>query len=111
MNVCGILIFRYNLSTFSLSPRLFLVKAFYTSKKVFLSKQIQKPLCFLPIIDLAGTAFHSSQNVINDDVTKIIPEDMKIKLFIRKLIDVKITQISLFPFVHVKTLSPKTYPE
>lgn len=27
----------------------------------------------LPIIDLAGTAFHSSQNVINDDVTNIIP--------------------------------------
>lgn len=26
-----------------------------------------------PIITLAGTAFHSSQNVINDDVTKIIP--------------------------------------
>lgn len=27
----------------------------------------------LPIIDRAGTAFHSSQNVINDDVTSIIP--------------------------------------
>lgn len=27
----------------------------------------------LPIIDLAGTAFHSSQNVIKDDVTNIMP--------------------------------------
>lgn len=27
----------------------------------------------LPIITLAGTAFHSNQNVINDDVTNIIP--------------------------------------
>lgn len=27
----------------------------------------------LPIITLAGTAFHSSQNVINEDVTRIIP--------------------------------------
>jgi hypothetical protein len=26
-----------------------------------------------PIITLAGTAFHSNQNVINDDVTNIIP--------------------------------------
>lgn len=77
----------------------------------FLSKQIQKSLCSLPIIDLAGTAFHSSQNVINDDVTKIIPGDMKIKLFIRKLIDAMITGVSLFPFIHIKTLSPKTYPE
>ena len=28
---------------------------------------------YIPIITLAGTAFHSSQNVINDDVTRIIP--------------------------------------
>lgn len=28
---------------------------------------------FLPIIERAGTAFHSSQNVINEDVTRIIP--------------------------------------
>lgn len=27
----------------------------------------------LPIIDLAGTAFHSNQNVMNDDVTNIMP--------------------------------------
>ena len=32
----------------------------------------------LPIIDLAGTAFHSSQNVINDDVTRIIPGMKKV---------------------------------
>lgn len=30
-------------------------------------------LISLPIIDLAGTAFHSNQNVMNDDVTKMIP--------------------------------------
>lgn len=32
----------------------------------------------LPIIDLAGTAFHSSQNVINDDVTRIMPGMKKV---------------------------------
>jgi hypothetical protein len=30
-------------------------------------------LGILPIIDLAGTAFHSNQNVIKDEVTSIIP--------------------------------------
>ena len=37
-----------------------------------------KRLKCLPIIDLAGTAFHSSQNVINDDVTRIIPGMKKV---------------------------------
>lgn len=32
----------------------------------------------LPIIDLAGTEFHSSQNVINEDVTRIIPCKYKV---------------------------------
>lgn len=30
-------------------------------------------LNYLPIIERAGTAFHSSQKVINDDVTNMIP--------------------------------------
>lgn len=32
----------------------------------------------LPIIDLAGTAFHSSQNVMNDDVTRMMPGMKKV---------------------------------
>lgn len=34
---------------------------------------IKKGRCTLPIMDRAGTAFHSSQNVINDEVTRIMP--------------------------------------
>lgn len=31
------------------------------------------PAMSLPIMERAGTAFHSSQNVMNEDVTRIIP--------------------------------------
>lgn len=36
-------------------------------------KEMSNGLDTLPIMDRAGTAFHSSQKVINDEVTRIMP--------------------------------------
>lgn len=44
-----------------------------TQKKRRKKHTLGKHFLNLPIITLAGTAFHSNQKVINDDVTNIMP--------------------------------------
>lgn len=47
---------------------------------------------YLPIITLAGTAFHSNQNVMNDDVTSIIPGiNTVVKQKARSLVNIRST--------------------
>lgn len=63
-----------SLTTFLLRSNCFSSSSIRGNRGGFRFSFALRIFCFrLPIIDLAGTAFHSSQNVIKDDVTKIMP--------------------------------------